>query len=1010
MTKNRFNNNISILKEAIENDRLVVFAGAGVSKDSGVPLWKELEEGINRHLDESTNEQDPLKIAQMLYNEKGEKEYNDIITNILFKNQQKYNPIHEILFDLNPQHIITTNYDSYFENVINDEGLAFSNISKDIDLPYAKHKKLLIKYHGDFDNNNIVLKESDYLEFSKKHTLKEVFVKSLFSNKIILFVGYSVSDPNLKLLIKDIQFILKKHHQRAYLLTAKTNVSNSEIKYFENLGINILSYNEGNLKVSNKEINLSDTGKKTYSLLKHLRDFELYSYRNFVEGISNKTKITNEIYNSFQRFEYLRVLPQKTIADLYPLNKNAKQDTAYRIDGTILKCFNQELYNLIEDYQGISDENFSKEDKEKLDYCLKKIVYSGIYYLGKADKAGAYCEYRVKEKIDLTSKINHNKNCDCIDCSLDKYKISSSLKRISKYVIDEKSVLWDDLTYAYSLYRVSDYFNSYQAYKRIIVKANRLHHYEVSFISKFNIKRLVWLVSNDFYNKKIEKEDLSKVREEIEKINLDEELDKVKCFVDRDVYNMLREIKDGVYLQRLCNEIDEIFVKVPKTVENIKKGGSESSNVFQNLYRTVNRLRNFLDGNFILGNGYSPIKVTLQKSIKTFVLGYYLKRHTPNDESQHIFGVPYIDNFDTSFFRLIIENSNPKELSDFLEKNKVQNIEFENESQNEVVLLINNFFTSSYTINRRFGNSLNEDHFFTSYLNHNTGYKSRLKFLFNNICVVLAYFDFSENSLKSIYKNLNYFIEFVGFSDREFTCFDVFLHKKRDLLNVDNGLMETLRILNKQKNFNDSYFTVLEILSDKKKLFVNNEFKLELFNFETFWHQFPLLYKTSPKELKKPFRQKLSKTLDANKDPQSYYFALNRKVLSSRKTKNNYKQIIGNKLKFDTSKNGSYSSTHLHYIIQFFDLANKGKIDTSGFEDLDIKDQQYIFLLNPEKYDKSKFNVKWIKDLNWSSFCEKFSKIDYIIESIEKELKNEYDEELSKIYFRIKKFKKNQST
>ena len=75
----------------------------------------------------------------------------------------------------------------------------------------------MIKYHGDFENHNIVLKENDYLNYSKNNTLKEVFVKALFSNKVILFIGYSVSDPNIKLLIKDVQHILKKHHQKAQI-------------------------------------------------------------------------------------------------------------------------------------------------------------------------------------------------------------------------------------------------------------------------------------------------------------------------------------------------------------------------------------------------------------------------------------------------------------------------------------------------------------------------------------------------------------------------------------------------------------------------------------------------------------------------------------------------------------------------------------------------------------------------------------------------------------------------
>lgn len=227
--QSKFLNDVSLIREAIKNDRLVVFAGAGVSKDSGIPLWGELIDEVKKYLNESTYESDALKIAQMLYNEKGEKEYNEILKKLIYKSFQRYNELHEVIFDLKPQHIITTNYDNCFEEVINVKGLPYSIVSKDIDVPYAKFKNLLIKYHGDFENHNIVFKEDDYLNFNKDHTLKEIFVKSLFSNKIILFIGYRVADVNLKILIKDIQYILKKHHQRAYLLNHNEEISESEI-------------------------------------------------------------------------------------------------------------------------------------------------------------------------------------------------------------------------------------------------------------------------------------------------------------------------------------------------------------------------------------------------------------------------------------------------------------------------------------------------------------------------------------------------------------------------------------------------------------------------------------------------------------------------------------------------------------------------------------------------------------------------------------------------------------
>jgi len=239
-------NKILALKNAMDEDRLVIFAGSGISVESGLPLWGELVKGMKENLSFiPANLDDPLKVAQILYNEKGEKEYYDIVRNLLFKNStNKPNPLHQILFSLNPQHIVTTNYDTFLEEVVTNNGLDFSLVAKDEDLPYGKFKNLLIKYHGDFQNHNVILKETDYLEFSIKNPLKEVFVKSLFSNKVVLFIGYSFSDINLRILNQEIRHILKKHHQRTYLISTSSPLSLSELKYYENNGVNIIEFDK----------------------------------------------------------------------------------------------------------------------------------------------------------------------------------------------------------------------------------------------------------------------------------------------------------------------------------------------------------------------------------------------------------------------------------------------------------------------------------------------------------------------------------------------------------------------------------------------------------------------------------------------------------------------------------------------------------------------------------------------------------------------------------------------
>ncbi len=118
MEKNKkFLADISKIKDAIETKKLVVFAGAGISIDAGVPSWSQLIAEISSEIDVPKTEQDYLKIAQMYYNQRQQKEYGEKIRKVLQHKKVKYNEIHESIFQLEPEHFLTTNYDDFLEEM-----------------------------------------------------------------------------------------------------------------------------------------------------------------------------------------------------------------------------------------------------------------------------------------------------------------------------------------------------------------------------------------------------------------------------------------------------------------------------------------------------------------------------------------------------------------------------------------------------------------------------------------------------------------------------------------------------------------------------------------------------------------------------------------------------------------------------------------------------------------------------------------------------------------------------
>ncbi len=233
----RFFTDIAKLQEAVKNRKLVIFAGAGISVDAGAPRWNDLIKQLAKEIDIPEHENDNFRIAQMYYNERQSKEYLEKIREILKYKQLRHNEIHEAIIKLRPEHILTTNYDNLLEQAINAGAYPFSVVSKDNQFPYSRNVSLLVKIHGDLDDNDFVLKEDDYLEYANRYPLIEAFVKSIFTSKTVLFVGYSFSDPNLKMILQTARNILGQHYQNAYLLYTDEQLHSAQREYWKQKGV-----------------------------------------------------------------------------------------------------------------------------------------------------------------------------------------------------------------------------------------------------------------------------------------------------------------------------------------------------------------------------------------------------------------------------------------------------------------------------------------------------------------------------------------------------------------------------------------------------------------------------------------------------------------------------------------------------------------------------------------------------------------------------------------------------
>lgn len=235
---------IRILHEAYISKKLVLFIGAGVDVPSEVPLWTSVVAEFAKHMNINSDGVDNLRFPQYYYNSRGKKEYVELCRDIFGYNKELHiNKIHEKIVDFNVNTIITTNYTNFIEREMNNRGHIYKVICQDKDLPYTKNENLIIKMHGDFEHDNFVLKEDDYLKYSDNFRLIETYIKSIIAKNVILFVGYSFNDPDVKQLFTWVNEVLKSDFQHAYMLEGYKDYDENVFEYYKNLGVNVIYTN-----------------------------------------------------------------------------------------------------------------------------------------------------------------------------------------------------------------------------------------------------------------------------------------------------------------------------------------------------------------------------------------------------------------------------------------------------------------------------------------------------------------------------------------------------------------------------------------------------------------------------------------------------------------------------------------------------------------------------------------------------------------------------------------------
>jgi NAD-dependent SIR2 family protein deacetylase len=240
------------LIDSIANRNAVFFCGAGISRgvegERGFPGGQDLaREMAEKLLGRTVTDDEPLDLKQIaqevIWDDNGSRNrLNKYLREVFADPAIKPLRAHKALADLECN-VITTNYDTLIERAFSNAGKRCSKVVREKDLTQMQDVNVnVIKIHGCIDAwDTIIIAEEDYYRWLTNDSEMKTLVRQWFIQHPIIFIGFSLSDPNLRQLHYDLRLRFGEALKVAYAIF-KERSDNYDMRFIEKQGIKIIKW------------------------------------------------------------------------------------------------------------------------------------------------------------------------------------------------------------------------------------------------------------------------------------------------------------------------------------------------------------------------------------------------------------------------------------------------------------------------------------------------------------------------------------------------------------------------------------------------------------------------------------------------------------------------------------------------------------------------------------------------------------------------------------------------
>ena len=252
----------SALVREIADRRVLVFVGAGISRAArpSMPSWSSLISDLSDLLPKKVDKAlvrsmvskgSLLDAAQIISDGIDRADLNAKLKDIFQVRPLINNEIYKHILSLDLKTIVTTNYDEFLEkNFEHYSGGAEAysickHTSNDLLNNIRSPSRTIVKMHGCItEPSNLVLDRYSYFKARQKNSGFYSVITSLFTVNTVLFLGYSMGDPDMQIILENIHSssdsehghytLVPKQEHRSLVKATKQTYNISSIEYPKN--------------------------------------------------------------------------------------------------------------------------------------------------------------------------------------------------------------------------------------------------------------------------------------------------------------------------------------------------------------------------------------------------------------------------------------------------------------------------------------------------------------------------------------------------------------------------------------------------------------------------------------------------------------------------------------------------------------------------------------------------------------------------------------------------------